>query len=128
MKLKRYFLFFSAVILFVVTYFLNYLFIEIFCVKNTAFVWQFYYFISGVTAIMLLSLIAMFYFKNHYVGHSFIVWTMLKLMAVMAYFLMFVFDKNIVLTDNVIYNIISLYLMYLIYEVFFTVSLIKKTY
>ncbi len=126
MNKKRYYLFFSAILIFIASYVLNYFFIEIFCVKNKAFVWQFYYFISVVTAIMLLSLIMMFYLKNRYVGHTFIVWTMIKLMAVMAYFLFFVFDRDITLTDNILYNIISLYLVYLVYEVFFTVTLLKK--
>ena len=127
MKRKQLYLFLSVVLLFIVTYFLNSFFIEIYCVENKAFVWQFYYFISGVTAIMLLSLVLIFFFNNRYTGHTFIAWTMIKLMAVMAYFLIFVFERDITLERSVLFNIVSLYLVYLVYEVFFTVLLLKKS-
>lgn len=127
MKNKQFYLYFSAIAIFVVTYFLNIFFIDLFCVENTTFIWQFYYFISGVTAIMLGSLVLMFFFNNRYTGHTFISWTMIKLMAVMAYFLIFVFESGITLKHNVLYNIVSLYMVYLVYEVFFTVILLKKS-
>ncbi len=127
MNKNNIYLFLSVIILFVLTYFLNYFFIEIFNVKNTAFVWHFYFFISGVTAIMLLSLIFIFNYNSRYTGHTFIIWTMIKLMAVMVFFLIFVFEPDVSLKNNVLYNIAGLYILYLIYEVFFTISLIKKS-
>jgi len=121
------FLYLSTILVFVIIYFLNQGFIEVFCVKNPTFVWQFYYFISGVSALMLMNLVLVHYLHKKYVGYTFLAWTMIKLMLVMGYFLVFVFQPKITLSNNVLYTIVSLYLVYLIYEVFFAVLLMRKS-
>ena len=121
------FLYLSTIVAFIIIYFLNQGFIEVFCVKNTTFVWQFYYFISGVSALMLMNLVLINYLHKKYIGYTFLAWTMIKLMLVMGYFLVFVFQPGITLSHNTLYNIVSLYFAYLIYEVIFAVLLIKKS-
>ncbi len=125
MKHKQLFLYISVIIAFVVIYFLNNLFIEIFCVKKPDFVWRFYYFISAVSALMIFSLIVVQYLNKRYTGYTFLAWTFIKLMLVMGYFLVFVFQPGIHLSYNILYAIVSLYLMYLLYEVAFTIFLMK---
>ncbi len=115
------------IVAFIIIYFLNQGFIEIFCVKKTTFVWQFYYFISGVSALMLISLILVHHLHNKYTGYTFLAWAMIKLMLVMGYFLIFVFQPGIALSHNILYTIVSLYFSYLIYEVLFAVLLMKKS-
>ena len=120
------FLYLSSIVAFVIIYFLNQVFIDIFNVKSTDFVWQFYYFISGVSALMLMNLILVHYLHKKYIGYTFLAWTMIKLMLVMGYFLAFVFQPGITLSHNVLYAVVSLYFAYLTYEVFFAILLIRK--
>ncbi len=127
MKKKQFYVLLSAIVFFIATYFFTFFYIDFFNVNNAINIWRFYFFISGVSAVMLLSLIMIYYFNNRYVGHTFIAWTMVKLMAVIVYFLIFVFGPDITLKRIVLYCIVSLYLMYLIYEVVLTVYLLKKT-
>jgi len=121
------FLYLSSIIAFVIIYFLNQQFIDIFCVKDVTFVWQFYYFISGVSALMLMNLVLVHYLHKKYIGYTFLAWTMIKLMLVMGYFLVFVFQPGITLNNNILYTIVSLYFAYLFYEVVFAVFLMKKS-
>ena len=120
------FLYLSSIAAFVIIYFLNQVFIDVFRVKNPDFVWQFYYFISGVSALMLMNLILVYHLHKKYIGYTFLAWTMIKLMLVMGYFLVFVFQPGISLSNNVLYTIVSLYLTYLVYEVLFAVLLMRK--
>jgi len=120
------YLYLSTIVAFAVIYFLNQLFIGIFCVKHPAFVWQFYYFISGISALMLMNLVLVHYLHKKYIGYTFLAWTMIKLMLVMGYFLVFVFQPGISLSHNILYAIVSVYFAYLIYEVFFAVLLMRK--
>ena len=76
---------------------------------------------------MLMNLVLVHYLHKKYIGYTFLAWTMIKLMLVMGYFLVFVFQPGITLSNNVLFSIVSLYFTYLIYEVVFAVWLMKKS-
>jgi len=124
---KRSILFFSLLPFFLFVYFLQPFLIRIFKVENVDFVFDFYYFITGVSLFMLLNLIVVFYFKNKFTGYVFLIWTMLKIMLVMAYFIVFVLHPKIHIDNSVVFAIMSTYFLYLIYEVVFGVLLLKSS-
>jgi len=51
---------------------------------------------------------------------------MIKIMLVMAYFVWFVLKPEVKLPNADIYDIVTLYMLYLFYEVIFVVSLLKE--
>jgi len=127
MKTKRIiYLYTSAIIVFILIFFLNQFLIDIFDVKTPDFVWQFYYFLTGISALMIMNLFLVHYINRKYVGYTFLAWALIKLMLIMAYFLVFVMRPGLTLSNAVLYNIVSLYFAYLIYEVFFSVFLLKE--
>ncbi len=123
---NRFFLFFSTLPFFLLVYFLQPVFIRIFKVENTGFVMDFYYFITGVSLFMLFNVIVVFYVKRKLTGYVFLIWTMLKIMLVMAYFIIFVLHPKVSIDNSVVFAIMATYFLYLIYEVIFGVLLLNK--
>ncbi len=116
----------TSIITFIVIYFLHQTLIDVFSVQNTDFVWHFYYFLTAISALMIINVLLVYVLKPKFVGYTFLIWSMLKLMMVMGYFIIFVLKPRLVLGNCVIFEIISLYFMYLTYEVFFSVFLLKE--
>jgi len=121
LKALRFFL--ISLLVFVVIYFIHQELIKLFSVENSGFVNRFYNFITSVSFLMIINLLTVYIFKIKYVGFTFLAWSLLKLMLVMAYFVIIM--PKISLSNNEIYEIVVLYLIYLIYEVFLGVFLLK---
>jgi hypothetical protein len=120
-KSLRFFL--LTTLVFVVIYFVQQGLVKLFCIKNPDFVNRFYVYITGISLLMIINLLTVYIVKIKYVGYTFLAWSLLKLMLVMAYFVILI--PKVSLSNNEIYEIVSLYLIYLIYEVFLGVLLLK---
>jgi hypothetical protein len=120
-KALRYFL--LSTLVFVVIYFVQQGLVKLFCIENTSFVDKFYNYITGISVLMIVNLLTVYVIKTKYVGYTFLAWSLLKLILVMAYFVILM--PNASLLNNEIYEIVSLYLIYLIYEVFLGTILLK---
>ena len=100
--------------------------IDVFNVSDIDFSNDFFQFISILSALMLLNIILFQFIKPKIVGFVFLAWSMLKIMLVMAYFVFFVMKKDIQLAHSTIYELVSIYMVYLFFEVVFGVMLIKE--
>jgi len=100
--------------------------ITFFDIQNTEFVDDFYRFISLTTILMLSNILIVQYLKPKITGFVFLAWSMLKIMLVMAYFIFFVQGKDLNPANNDIFELVSMYLIFLLYEVVFTVLLIRS--
>ena len=100
--------------------------IDIFNVSDIDFSNNFFQFISILTALMLLNIILFQLIKPKIVGFVFLAWSMLKIMLVMAYFVFFVMKKDIQLAHSTIYELVTIYMVYLFFEVVFGIILIKE--
>jgi hypothetical protein len=100
--------------------------IDVFNVTDIDFSNDFFQFISILSALMLLNIILFQLIKPKIVGFVFLAWSMLKIMLVMAYFVFFVMKKDIQLAHSTIYELVSIYMVYLFFEVVFGVMLIKE--
>ena len=121
LKALRFFL--ISLLVFVAIYFIQLGLIKLFCIESPDFVNRFYTFLTGVSFLMIINLLTVYIVKIKYVGYTFLAWSLLKLMLVMAYFVILM--PKISLSNNEIYEIVTLYLIYLIYEVFLGVFLLK---
>jgi len=120
-KVLRYFL--LSMLVFVAIYFIQQRLVNLFGVENSNFTNRFYFFLTAVSFLMIINLLTVYVFKIKFVGYTFLAWSMLKLMLVMAYFVILI--PKISLSNNEIYEIVTLYLIYLFYEVFLGVLLLK---
>jgi len=121
LKVLRFFL--ISLLVFVAIYFIQQELIKLFSVENSGFVKRFYTFLTGVSFLMIINLLTVYIVKIKYVGFTFLAWSLLKLILVMAYFVILM--PKISLSNNEIYEIVALYLIYLIYEVFLGIFLLK---
>jgi hypothetical protein len=125
--LKKAFLFTLLILpFFYFVYQLHLYLIDVFNVSDIDFSNDFFQFISILTALMLLNIILFQLIKPKIVGFVFLAWSMLKIMLVMAYFVFFVMKKDIQLAHSTIYELVSIYMVYLFFEVVFGVMLIKE--
>jgi hypothetical protein len=125
--MKKILLFVSIFPFFIFVYFAQQELLVLFKVKNIELAQNFYRFISMVAMFMLLNLVLMHYFKQRYTGFVFLAWSMLKIMLVMGYFVYFVLIPGKNLSNAVIFDMVGIYLLYLIYEVVFGIFLIRDT-
>lgn len=125
--MKQTVLFLSIIPFFILVYFFQQKFLLWFGVTNIDFAQNFYLFISLVSLIMLSNLILIYYFKQKYVGLVFLSWSMLKIMLVMGYFVYFRLIPIRSVSNVAIYYIVSVYFLYLFYEVFFGIFLLKNS-
>jgi len=107
-------------------YFLHHLLSTLFGVSTNAFVKRFYSFITLISAVMLINVLVIAIFKSRFIGYTFLIWSMLKVMLVMGFFIIFVLIPHLKLDNNVIFDIIILYFLYLIYEVLLSLALLKE--
>jgi hypothetical protein len=125
--LKKAFLFTLLILpFFYFVYQLHLYLIDVFNVTDIDFSNDFFQFISILSALMLLNIILFQLIKPKIVGFVFLAWSMLKIMLVMAYFVFFVMKKDIQLAHGTIYELVSIYMVYLFFEVVFGVMLIKE--
>jgi len=125
--LKKAFLFTLLILpFFYFVYQLHLYLIDVFNVTDIDFSNDFFQFISFLSALMLLNIILFQFIKPKIVGFVFLAWSMLKIMLVMAYFVFFVMKKDIQLAHSTIYELVSIYMVYLFFEVVFGVMLIKE--
>jgi len=116
----------SLVPVFILIYYIQLFFLDFYQVKNTVFASDFYVFITGIALLMLSSLLATAYFSPKYTGFMFLAWSMLKIMLVMAYFVWFVLRPGLAIGNQSILYIVSLYMLYLLYEVLVGVYLLQQ--
>jgi len=114
------------VLAFITVFFLHQYLMNVFNIENRDVVWQFYYFITGVSGLMISNLFLIQAVKKKYTGFVFLAWSMIKLMLVMAFFLYFVYKPKIFLSDNAIFDMVILYMTFLIIEVLLTIFLLKQ--
>ncbi len=94
--------------------------------KDKTFVQLFYYFLTLLSAVMILNIFIVYFFKTKFVGYTFLIWSMLKIILVMVFFIVFALLPRLKLDDNSIFYIMSLYFLYLFYEVILGVALLKQ--
>ncbi len=94
--------------------------------KDKTFVQLFYYFLTLLSAVMILNIFIVYFFKTKFVGYTFLIWSMLKIILVMVFFIVFALLPRLKLDDNNIFYIMSLYFLYLFYEVILGVALLKQ--
>ena len=116
----------SIIPVFLIIYFLHSFLLDFFQVKNHDFAYNFYVFLTGIALLMLTSMLGVSFVQPKYTGFTFLAWSMIKIMLVMAYFVWFVLKPDVKLQNPVIYNIVTLYMLYLFYEVIFAVILLKE--
>lgn len=100
--------------------------IDVFAVSDIDFSNNFFQFISLLSITMLSNLIIFQLLKPKIVGFVFLAWSMLKIMLVMAYFVFFVMKKDVQLAHGTIYELVTIYMVYLFFEVVFGIFLIKE--
>jgi len=122
-KVFRYLL--LSFVVFIGIYFIHQELIKLLNIDKQEFVNRFYFYITVVSFLMLVNMFMVYVIKHKYVGYTFLAWSMLKLMLVMGYFVMFVLVPKISLSNTEIYEIVGIYLLYLIYEVFLGILLLK---
>ncbi len=115
-----------SVVVFIIIKFANGFFLELFNVDNVDIVNRFYNFITVISAVMIVNLLMVYLYKIKYVGYTFLIWSMLKIMLVMGFFIVFVLKPKLQIGNCVIFSVMSVYFMYLIYEVFFAMFLLKE--
>ena len=120
------FLLISVYPVFLLTEYIHQRLILFFNVDNQQFVNGFFDFITLTTALMLTNIILVSLLKPKITGYVFLVWSMLKIMLVMAYFIFFVYGKDLHPDNNEILEIVSIYMIYLFYEVVFTYFSISR--
>ncbi len=76
--------------------------------------------------VMLTNLVLIHYFKPQYTGMTFMAWTMIKIMLVMGFFILFVLLEDIRLSDNFVFVLVITYFAYLGYELIFGVVLLSE--
>jgi len=116
----------SILPVFVLIYFLHPVLLDFYQVNNRIFAASFYIFLTGIALLMLTSMLGVSFVNSKYTGFTFLAWSMIKIMLVMAYFVWFVLKPGVKLQNPVIYDIVTLYILYLFYEVIFAVILLKK--
>ena len=87
---------------------------------------NFFVLISGAGFIMLTNLLLVQQLKPKMAGFVFLAWSMLKIMLVLAYFAFFILPKNIQIQNSTIYDLLIIYVVFLVYEVAFSIKLIEK--
>jgi len=87
---------------------------------------NFFVLISGAGFIMLTNLLLVQQLKPKMTGFVFLAWSMLKIMLVLAYFAFFILPKNIQIQNSTIYDLLIIYVVFLVYEVAFSIKLIEK--
>ncbi len=107
-------------------YLLHPIFMRLYKVNQPDFVQNFYVFLTTVSLAMLLNIILVYNLKPKFTGYTFLVWSMLKIMLVMGYFIVFVLRPQLQLSHSDIFDIMTLYFLYLIYEVIFGIVLLQK--
>jgi len=97
-----------------------------FKVSNAPVVDHFFQFITAVTILMIVNLLSVYVIKVRLVGYTFLAWSLLKLMLVMGYFVYFIWGKKQVLSNNDLYEMVTIYFLYLFFEVIFGAMLLQK--
>jgi len=99
-------------------------FMHSFNLKSLDFSSHFFTYITAISLLMLTNMLIMRWLKPKYVGFTFLAWSMIKLMLVMAYFS---FINKLEINNANIIEMLIVYLLFLIYEVFFTTILLPKS-
>ena len=126
MSIRNFLLLVFSIIFFGAVYELHPFLIQFFKVEKVDFVQNFYHFITAVTLLMLLNLVTVNYFKPQLTGYMFLAWSMLKIMLVMGYFVVFVLIPKRQINNAAVFDIAALYFLYLFFEVIFTVFLLHS--
>jgi len=116
----------SIIPVFVLIFYLFQFFTGLLEVDNTDFAYQFYQFLTFVSGFMLLNVLGVYFIKPKFVGYTFLIWSMLKIMLVMGFFILFVLHPKLPLSNSVVFDIMILYALYLLYEVVFGVVLLQE--
>ena len=117
---------FVSFLAFGLIYFLHHWLSILFGVSANSFVSRFYRLITLISAVMAINLLVVAIIKSNFIGYTFLIWSMLKVMLVMGFFIIFVLMPHLKLDNNVIFDIISLYFLYLFYEVTLSLALLKE--
>jgi len=126
MQKKSIFLFLSIFPVFFLIYILHQYLLKLLDIKAVHLADNLVVFISSAGFVMLTNLLLVHFTKPKLTGFVFLAWSMLKIMLIIAYFVFFIFPLSIQVPDTVIYDLIIIYTLLLIYEVFFTIILVKK--
>ena len=126
MQKKSIFLFLSIFPVFFLIYILHQYLLKFFDIKAIDLANNLVAFISFAGFVMLTNLLLVHFIKPKLTGFVFLAWSMLKIMLIIAYFVFFIFPRSIQVPDGVVYDLIFIYTLLLIYEVFFTIILVKK--
>ena len=113
-----------TVLFFLLVYFFHPILKNLLKVDNKEFVDQFYIFISIVSLTMLINIYVINYFKPKLTSYTFLIWSMLKIILVMAFMIIYVLLPKLNINHSVVFDIIILYFVYLIYEVGFGIYLL----
>jgi hypothetical protein len=87
---------------------------------------QIFLLLSGAAFLMLSNLIIIQLIKPFYTGMVFIAWSLIKLMLVMGFFALYILPKDLNISNHFIYVLVITYLLYLAYELAFSILLIHS--
>jgi len=81
--------------------------------------------LSAAALIMLTNLLIVQLIKPFYTGMVFMAWSMIKLMLIMGFFAFFILPLDIKISDTFVFILVILYLLYLGYELVFSLFLMN---
>jgi len=113
-------------IMFVSVWFLHQFLQAFYGVTDAVFSNMLFQFTSILSGLVFFNIIIFQLIKPKIVGFVFLAWSMLKIMLVMAYFVFFIMQKNIHLANSTIYEFVTIYMIYLFFEVIFTVFILNQ--
>jgi hypothetical protein len=116
----------SILPLFVLVNLLHRFLVVYLAIKNTILSDNLFNFITNISVFVIASLIAVFFIKPKITGIVFLVWSMLKIMFIMGYFVLNILPEKKHIENSIIVELVIIYVVYLIYEVIFGIRLIKQ--
>ncbi len=116
----------SIIPIFFAAYLLHIYLVDFFDIQNKKLANNIFDYLIGISALMLVSLLITNWLKPKITGFVFLVWSMLKIILIMLYFILFIIPHNIKVSNAVVFDFMIIYAFLLIYEVIFSIQLIQK--
>ncbi len=116
----------SIIPIFFAAYLLHIYLVNFFDVQNKKLANKIFDYLIGISALMLVSLLITNWLKPKITGFVFLVWSMLKIILIMLYFILFIIPHNIKISNALVFDFMIIYAFLLIYEVIFSIQLIQK--
>ncbi len=116
----------SIIPIFYAAYLLHVYLLNFFDIQNIKLANNIFDYLIGISALMLVSLLITDWLKPKITGFVFLVWSMLKIILIMLYFILFIIPRDIKVSNAVVFDFMIIYAFLLIYEVIFSIQLIQK--